>query len=61
MDPEALFDFLLAYPLSHLVDGNRETGIIVVDGLDEAEANGDNPLAVVFSKCMDRMPRTHER
>lgn len=57
MNPEALFDFLLAYPLSHLVDGNRETGIIVVDGLDEAEANGDNPLAAVFSKCMDRMPR----
>lgn len=57
MNLEALFDFLLAYPLSHLVDGNRETGIIVVDGLDEAEANGDNPLAAVFSKCMDRMPR----
>lgn len=57
MNPEALFDFLLAYPLSHLVDGNRETGIIVVDGLDEAEANGDNPLAAVFSKCMDQMPR----
>lgn len=57
MNPEALFDFLLAYPLSHLVDGNRETGIIVVDGLDEAEANGDNPLADVFSKCMDRLPK----
>ena len=57
MNPEALFDFLLAYPLSHLVDGNRETGIIVVDGLDEAEVNGDNPLAAAFSKCMDRMPR----
>ena len=57
MNSEALFDFLLVYPLSHLVDGNRETGIIVVDGLDEAEANGDNPLAAVFSKCMDRMPR----
>lgn len=57
MNPEALFDFLLGYPLSHLVDGNRETGIIVVDGLDEAEINGDNPLAAVFSKCMNRLPR----
>ena len=57
MNSEALFDFLLAYPLSHLVDGNRETGIIVVDGLDEAETNGDNPLAAVFSKCMERLPR----
>ena len=57
MNSEALFDFLLVYPLSHLVDGNRETGIIVVDGLDEAEVDEDNPLAAVFSKCMERMPR----
>lgn len=57
MDPEALFDFLLAYPLSHLVDGNRETGVILVDGLDEAEVNGENPLAEVFSQCVSRLPR----
>lgn len=57
MNAEALFDFLLVYPLSHLVDGNRETGIIVVDGLDEAESGDDNPLAEVFSKCVERLPR----
>ena len=57
MNSEVLFDTILAHPLSHLVDGNRETGIIVVDGLDEAEVNGDNPLAAVFSKCMEHMPR----
>lgn len=57
MDAEALFDFLLVYPLSHLVDGNRETGIIVVDGLDEAESGGNNPLAAVFAKCVERLPR----
>lgn len=42
--------------LSHLVDGNRETGIIVVDGLNEAEINGSNPLAEVFSKYVERLP-----
>ena len=57
MNAEALFDFLLTFPLSHLVDGNRETGIIIVDGLDEAEIDGDNPLAEVFSKCVERLPR----
>lgn len=56
MSAEALFDFLLAYPLSNLVDGNRETGIIVVDGLDEAETGGENPLAEVFSRCSERLP-----
>lgn len=57
MNSETLFDYLLTYPLSNLVDGNRETGIIVVDGLDEAEADGDNRLAEVFSKCVERLPR----
>ena len=56
MNAEALFDFLLAYPLSNLVDGSRETGIIVVDGLDEAETDGENPLAEVFSRCCERLP-----
>ena len=57
MNAETLFDFLLTYPLSNLVDGNRETGIIVVDGLDEAETDGENPLAEVFSNCVEKLPR----
>lgn len=57
MNAETLFDFLLIYPFSNLVDGNRETGIIIVDGLDEAETNGDNHLAEVFSRCVEKMPR----
>lgn len=57
MDAEALFDFLLIYPLSHLVDGNRETGLIIVDGLDEADTSGSNPLAETFAKCVERLPR----
>lgn len=54
---DALFDFLLSYPLNHLVDGDRETCIIIVDGLDEAEKDGDNPLADVFARCVERLPR----
>lgn len=57
MDAEALFNYLLGYPLSHLVDGNRKTGIIVVDGLDEAENDGENHLAEVFAKCVELLPR----
>lgn len=57
MGDNALFDFLLSYPLRHLVDGNRETGLILVDGLDEAEVNGSNPLASVFSKYAGQLPR----
>lgn len=57
MNSEMLFDFMLIAPISNLVDGQRETGIIIVDGLDEAEKNGDNPVAEVFSKCVENLPR----
>lgn len=57
MKDDALFEFLLSYPLNHLVDGGRETGMIIVDGLDEAEKDGINPLAAVFARCVERLPR----
>lgn len=57
MSAQALFEFLVSYPLNHLVDGNRETGIIIVDGLDEADVAGDNPLVQMFSTCVQTMPR----
>ena len=57
MKGDALFEFLLSYPLNHLVDGGRETGMIIVDGLDEAEKDGINPLAAVFARCVERLPR----
>lgn len=57
MKEDALFEFLLSYPLNYLVDGGRETGIIIVDGLDEAEKDGSNPLAAVFARCVERLPR----
>lgn len=57
MADDALFEFLLSFPLNHLVDGGRETGVIIVDGLDEAESKGMNPLASVFAKCVERLPK----
>lgn len=57
MNAETLFDFLLITPISNLVDGQREIGIVIVDGLDEAEKNGENSVAEVFSKCVDYLPR----
>lgn len=57
MTDDALFEFLLSFPLNHLVDGGRETGIVIVDGLDEAESKGMNPLASVFAKCVERLPK----
>lgn len=57
MGDDALFDFLLSYPLNHLVDGDRQVGLIIVDGLDEAEVNGSNPLSAMFSKCVEQTPR----
>lgn len=56
MKPEALFEFLLSFPLNNLINGNRENALVVVDGLDEAEVDGDNPVAKVFSECVKQMP-----
>ena len=57
MTDDALFECLLSYPLNYLVDGERETGIIVVDGLDEAEIERSNKLAEIFSRCVKRLPK----
>lgn len=57
MEDEELFEYLISFPLNHLVDGNRETGLIIVDGLDEAEKDGSNSLARLFERCTNNMPR----
>ena len=31
--------------------------MIIVDGLDEAEKDRINPLAAVFARCVERLPR----
>ena len=53
---EDLFDYLLTYPLSAVVDGQRGAGVIVVDGLDEATKDGDCPLARMLAKCVSHLP-----
>lgn len=57
MGAEDLFECILSYPLNNLVDGERKTGLIIVDGLDEADDNGRNHLAEVFSLCIQRLPK----
>lgn len=37
MDANSLFNYLLTEPLNLLIDGNRETMFIIIDGLDESE------------------------
>ncbi len=56
MKPEELFNYLLSTPLNHSIDGNRATGMIIVDGLDEAEIYGENPLVRVFYMCVQKLP-----
>lgn len=57
MSLETLFDFLLAYPLNHLVDGERAKSILVIDGLDEAARANNNELAEIFSRFILTLPR----
>lgn len=57
MGAEELFECILSYPLNNLVDGERNTGLIIVDGIDEADDNGRNYIAEVFSLCTQRLPR----
>lgn len=57
MGAEELFECLLSYPLNNLIDGERKTSLIIVDGLDEADNKGKNLLAEVFSLSVQRLPR----
>ena len=57
MNSDALFDFLIAYPLNNLINGNRPSGLIIVDGLDEAELNGSNQIAEVFERSIELLPK----
>lgn len=57
LQPAALFDILLGYPLSQLVDGERERSVILIDGLDEAGGTTENSLAWVLAENLSRLPR----
>jgi hypothetical protein len=51
-----LFDYLLADPLRHVIDGCRERYLIVVDALDEASGDGRNELVEMLARNTPRLP-----
>lgn len=55
-NPAELFDYLLADPLRHAIDGGRERYLIVIDALDEAGGNGRNELVEMLVRNARRLP-----
>ena len=53
----ALFNRLIAFPLSQLVDGGRERLVVVLDGLDEATVGSSNDLARAVAENVRHLPR----
>jgi WD40 repeat protein len=55
-NPAELFDYLLADPLRHAIDGGRERYLIVIDALDEAGGAGRNELVEMLARNAPRLP-----
>jgi len=55
-NPSELFDYLLANPLRHAIDGGRERYLIVIDALDEAVDGDRNPLVELLARDAQRLP-----
>jgi len=53
---DELFDYLLAGPLRHTIDGGRERYLIVIDALDEAGEGVRNPLVEMLARNARRLP-----
>ena len=51
-----LFDYLLAGPLRHVIDGGRERYIVVIDALDEAGERGRNAFVEMIAANAQRLP-----
>lgn len=51
-----LFNYLLAEPLRHVVDGGRERYLIVIDALDEAGERGRNVFVEMLAANAQRLP-----
>ena len=51
-----LFDYLLAEPLRHVIEGGRERYLIVVDALDEAGEGGTNVFVDMLAANAQRLP-----
>ncbi len=59
-----LFDYLLADPLHHVIDGGRERCLIVIDALgeaDEAGEAGSNPLVRMLTDNVSKLTPAIER
>lgn len=56
MSDSDLFDQLLTQPLSELIDGGRERCLLVIDGLDEAGDDDNNPLADLLADNLYKLP-----
>ena len=56
MNNDSLFEYLINKPLSDIINIGRSSKIIIIDGLDEAEDNGKNPLTEILSSSIDSMP-----
>lgn len=51
-----LFEQLIIQPLSECIDGGRERHIIIIDGLDETDKNGNNELAEILANNISKLP-----
>lgn len=53
--PDEAFDFFIAAPLN-VIDGNMETAVVVIDGVDFFYKNGENAALDVFCRCAEKLP-----
>ncbi len=52
-----LFDYLLANPLTSVIDGGRQKFLILIDALDEAADEAGNPLVEMLAREMLKLPK----
>lgn len=55
-NPSELFDYLLATPMRHIIDGGRMRYLIVIDALDEASDSGRNELVEMLAQNVQLLP-----
>ena len=51
-----LFEKLIIEPFNELIDGNRETKLIFIDGLDETEKEGDCEISRILVSNICKLP-----
>jgi hypothetical protein len=56
LSDDDLFDALITYPLSQLIDGGRQRVLMLIDGLDELDDGGSNSLAMLLARHLSELP-----